>query len=611
MNPVKPLLCFAVFLLLATPALADTCPVARDIAAQAVKDFEKDRTRGLQLFIKAESLCPEPEYAANLAMAYWRFGAGDKAIEAMEKAVKAKAEPQWQANLASMYIDAGKNPARALSLAEAAVKSDASSPRYAHIHTEALLLAGQNQKALETIRAAKSKWSSEKRIAALYDKVLDMRMAEGLKAIQEGKADAGMAVLSGLTFDPKGARTHALSLAALGRTDAALTAAISAEKSFSGNGAVKGLRDEIISKEIASMYAAFGRGERAQSVARAKALHEKYPDAAMAKEGYDKLFAAFIGDASSIDVPAPLARNRRTEGSGGQADALIETIWSPAQDLAPPVSLEKSELVRNIPKVSRPNPHAVAVIIGNQRYAAQGRGIVDVAYAERDAAVMKKYLVSTMGYSERNIIDLTNATNSDLLSTFGTQGNPSGRLRNFIRDGESDVFIYYSGHGAPGPEGRAAYLVPVDAHVDYIASTGYSLDVFYDNLDQLPAKSLTVVLDACFSGDSAGGALFTNISSMMRNVPGSRAVNNALVFTSADAGQVATWYPDKGHTLFTYYFIAGLSGAADVNKDGRITAAELSAYLQREVPHQARRGSGREQMPVMTGDPKRVLATLK
>lgn len=611
MNPVKPLAGLALFLLLAAPALANTCPVASDIAAKASKEFSKDRTKGLQLFIKAESLCPEPEYAANLAMAYWRFGAPDKAIEAMEKAVKAKGEAQWQANLASMYVETGKNPARALSLAEAAVKSDASSPRYVHIHTEALLLSGQDQKAMDSIRAAKSKWSSEKRIAALYDKVLDIRMSEGLRAIQEGKADAGIAVLSGLTFDPKGARSHALSLAALGRMDAALSAATSAEKSFSGNGAVQGLRDEILSEEVASLYAAYGRGEKPQSLGRAKAIHEKYPDAAMAREAYDKLFAAFIGDVASIDVPEAVARNRRTEGSGGQAEALLAGIRKPVAAVSAPVALEESELLKNIPKTTRPNPHAVAVIIGNQRYAAQGKGVVDVAYAERDAAIMKKYLISTLGYDEKNILFYPNATGADLREVFGTREDRKGKLRNFIRDGESDVFIYYSGHGAPGPDGKAAYLVPVNVSPDYIAANGYSLELLYGNLDELPAKSITVALDACFSGESGGGALFKNISSMVRNVPSNRMVNNAVVFTSTDKGQVATWYGEKGHSLFTYFFLKGLSGDADKNRDGRITAEEMQGYLKKEVPYQARRESGREQNPLMTGDPGRVLATLK
>jgi hypothetical protein len=42
--------------------------------------------------------------------------------------------------------------------------------------------------------------------------------------------------------------------------------------------------------------------------------------------------------------------------------------------------------------------------------------------------------------------------------------------------------------------------VPVECNPNYVENSGYSLDVFYQNLAQLKAKSLTIVLDACFSG---------------------------------------------------------------------------------------------------------------
>jgi uncharacterized caspase-like protein len=170
----------------------------------------------------------------------------------------------------------------------------------------------------------------------------------------------------------------------------------------------------------------------------------------------------------------------------------------------------------------------------------------------------------------------------------------------------------YVGHGAPGPEGKTAYLVPVDAQADYIANNGYPLDLFYSVIEKLPAKSVTVVLDACFSGDSPAGSRFKNISpAMVKNINPLREVKNTVIFSSADKDQVSTWYPVKRHSMFIYWFLKGLGGGADGNSDKSISATEMKSYLQKEVPYWAQREANREQKPLMTGNGDTVLALLK
>ena len=51
---------------------------------------------------------------------------------------------------------------------------------------------------------------------------------------------------------------------------------------------------------------------------------------------------------------------------------------------------------------------------------------------------------------------------------------------------------------------------------------------------------------------------------------------NSAVFTSATGEQVSSWYRDKSHSLFTYYFLKGLQGEADLDSDG--TIADMGAY---------------------------------
>ena len=86
---------------------------------------------------------------------------------------------------------------------------------------------------------------------------------------------------------------------------------------------------------------------------------------------------------------------------------------------------------------------------------------------------------------------------------------------------------------------------------------------------------------------------------------------NAVLMTSAAVDQVSTWYREKKHSLFTYYFLKGLQGDADVDKNGQITVGEMEQYLKEQVPYMARRLSGAEQQPVITGNPADVMAVLK
>lgn len=73
----------------------------------------------------------------------------------------------------------------------------------------------------------------------------------------------------------------------------------------------------------------------------------------------------------------------------------------------------------------------------------------------------------------------------------------------YLKPGRSDVFVFYSGHGAPNTE--TGYLMPVDADPTALAISGYPLGTLYDNLAQLEARSVNVAIDACFSGATGAG----------------------------------------------------------------------------------------------------------
>lgn len=264
----------------------------------------------------------------------------------------------------------------------------------------------------------------------------------------------------------------------------------------------------------------------------------------------------------------------------------------------------------NIPEGQSAGRYDVAVIIGNRNYAASGSP--DVEFANRDAQVMREYLIRTMGYDPKMILYAEDATLTKFNEFFGSERNHKGKLFRFVKEGVSRVFVYYVGHGAPDLESSEAYFVPVDTNPQDLKSNGYRLQTFYDNLAKVPAKKMTVVLDACFSGNSDRGMLFKNISPTLVKVKKEfRGPAGAVLMTSAAVDQVSTWYREKRHSLFTYYFLKGLQGEADANKDGKITVGEMDSYLKENVPYMARKLIGNEQNPVVTGSASDVLAVLK
>jgi len=258
--------------------------------------------------------------------------------------------------------------------------------------------------------------------------------------------------------------------------------------------------------------------------------------------------------------------------------------------------------------VKRAGKFDVAVVIGNSRYS----NVPNVDFALNDARVMKQYLIKTFGFAEGNIIYTENASLGKFNEIFGTENSYKGKLFNYIKPGVSNVFIYYAGHGAPDLDTTEAYFVPVDANPHYLASSGYKLQTFYNNLDKMQAKKFTVVIDACFSGDSANGMLFKNISPAMVKVKQQyQAPRMANLFTSSGFSEVSSWYPEKQHSMFTYWFLKGLQGDADTNSDKTITLAEMKGYITENVPYEARKLHGIQQNPVIEGKFDEILVVLK
>ncbi|MDF1793578.1 MAG: caspase family protein [Thalassobaculaceae bacterium] len=255
------------------------------------------------------------------------------------------------------------------------------------------------------------------------------------------------------------------------------------------------------------------------------------------------------------------------------------------------------------------NRDAVAVIIGNRSYS---HGLPEVRYAENDARAVRRLLIETLGYRDGNIIDLRNASQAEMLSVFGNAADHRGKLWAWVKPGVSDVFVYYSGHGVPGLRDRRGYLLPVDADPATPEINGVALDLLLANLAKLDARSTVVMVEACFSGNSAAGWLLRSASPVYVLTEAPPRPAGMSVITAAQGDQVASWDDPMRLGLFTRHMLdALLQGAADSgrggNGDGTVTLGELETYLDDELTYSARRLHRRMQRASVLGDPKSVL----
>lgn len=271
-------------------------------------------------------------------------------------------------------------------------------------------------------------------------------------------------------------------------------------------------------------------------------------------------------------------------------------------------------LLASLPQGRRNKQNTVALIIGNCNYQRYHRDIVDVQFAHNDAEGMKTFVSRTLGVPDRNTYVLHDATQSQLISYFGTAENSHGRLSDLVGP-ETELFVYYSGHGAPALDTGSGYLLPVDADTKTISLTGYSVDTLCRNLEALNAGKVTLVLDACFSGMSAGGDLVKNASPAGLRIKVLPQRGEKLnVLAAAGSNETASWDQETRLGLFTRHFLEGVSGKADSsrggNHDGKISIAELERYLQREVSYSARTIYSRDQTPQVYGGKDHILVNM-
>jgi len=154
------------------------------------------------------------------------------------------------------------------------------------------------------------------------------------------------------------------------------------------------------------------------------------------------------------------------------------------------------------------------------------------------------------------------------------------------------VVVYFSAHGtlARNEQGELKrYLVTTDASYRNIAGTALSMDALKAGFDGLPSRRRLMVLATCHSGSGKSllprelAAELEGIKSGFYARPIEESSRASMVFAACDWGETAREDESLRNDIYTHFLIDGLTGAADRNVDGAVTATEAHDYARRHT----------------------------
>jgi hypothetical protein len=211
------------------------------------------------------------------------------------------------------------------------------------------------------------------------------------------------------------------------------------------------------------------------------------------------------------------------------------------------------------------------VVIGINNY----QQISPLNYAVNDAKAVGSKLTN-LGFDEVIYLENEAATKSGIEGTLNELVNKVGP--------DDTVVVFFAGHGntvemANGS--RMGYWVPFDGNMDQAIATGISMDTVRLLSQAIPARYLLYLIDACYSG-----------LALRQMWPGEGEGFVRQIITAGRSGEEVVEI--EGHGIFTRLLLQAFDGAADVNRDGRMSVSELGVFLQSEVSHQ----SHQEQNPL-------------
>jgi uncharacterized caspase-like protein len=240
-----------------------------------------------------------------------------------------------------------------------------------------------------------------------------------------------------------------------------------------------------------------------------------------------------------------------------------------------------------------------AVLVGVTKY--DSATLTDLRFPDRDIEKLAEVLLRH-GYRKGDISVLTTSagkSDPDRMPTAARIREEVARVARLCEKKDL-LLVALSGHGHQSPKGPASFcpykaesndeksMLPVDEVVKEMAGSAAAMKV--------------LLVDAC--RDDPNGARAA--SGKREFGDGFESVTSAtppglITYYSCARGERSWEIAQLGHGLFFDLLIKGLQGEADDYPDGHLTWTELVGYVQRKIPHEAKK-HGVGQTPHFRGE---------
>ncbi len=269
-------------------------------------------------------------------------------------------------------------------------------------------------------------------------------------------------------------------------------------------------------------------------------------------------------------------------------------------DINRTVTVKKLEPLNPLRIKGKNKDNKIALIIGIEKYS----DTVSADFANLDAKYFNEYAREVFNIKSENINLLTD----DEATLTKINKSLFKWLAGKIKSDQTEVIIFFAGHGLASNNGKELYFLPQDGDPDLLSRTAISRSDLMQEIVSLKPKSVTMFLDMCYSGVSRNEETLLASARPVRIVAGEQGEIpvNFTIFSASQLDQVSSGLKEAKHGIFSYYVMKGLEGNADLDKDKTITNGELLAYINENVSSKALE-QGRKQNPELLGDENKIL----
>lgn len=205
----------------------------------------------------------------------------------------------------------------------------------------------------------------------------------------------------------------------------------------------------------------------------------------------------------------------------------------------------------------------LAVVVG-ANHGAEGQ--VRLHHAERDALKMAEVLRELGAVAPDDVTLLTDGpTAKDVLRALAEAEKVAAAAQ--AQGNDVALVFYYSGHATRGHLELSGTRLSMKALKRYLAQSGITVRV--------------AVLDACHSGNAVrtkGGKRTRAQKPFSFSVRQKLDTEGYAILTSSAAGEESQESDELRGSFFTHHLVSGLRGAADGDRDGRVTLSEAYRY---------------------------------